>query len=184
MTQRRIWTKEELSEVFRINSDGLLERLFRGLDWRVVDCKANHSKGYCHVRFGGTIIKYHTIVWILAYGAIEDTEAVIDHLNGDKLDNRIENLRLGTSRENSQNRASHRGGKLVGCYFRRDYSKWQALITINDKQINLGLYKTEPEAHQVYLTALELIGQYVDSKQFRALLKYSIGGGYEKNKNI
>jgi len=176
--KRNIYTREELQEVFRINSEGLLERLClqtnqsgKKGEWKVVECKANTTKGYCDVRFQGTMIKYHVILYVLHHGTIEDASAVIDHKNGDKIDNRIENLRLVTNRKNQQNRTAHRNGRLTGCCLDKRWNKWMARIQINGKQINLGYSDTELEANQIYLTACELIGQYVDAKQFRTLLK-------------
>jgi hypothetical protein len=169
--ERKIWTREELETVFRVNDKGELERLFRGLDWRVIDCKCNTTNGYCDVWFKGSMIRYHAIVYILHHGTIEDVDAEIDHSNGNKLDNRIENLRLVSKRENQQNRESHREGRLTGCYLDKRCNKWQAQIVINSKNIGLGLSNTELEAHQIYCKAIELIEEYVDNKQFRNLLK-------------
>jgi len=174
--KRKIWTKEELSEVFRINEKGELERLNgkyspNGVGWSVVECKTNTSKGYCDVGFQGSIIKYHAIIWVLTNGTIEDVNAELDHIDGNRINNRIENLRLVSTRENQQNRAKHRAGRLPGCRFDKRCNKWQARIEINGKLIHLGLYNTEPEAHQIYLKALDLVASYVDNKQFRALVK-------------
>jgi hypothetical protein len=175
MTQRRIWTREELSEVFRINEAGELERLNgkyspNGVGWTVVECVDNH-RGYCVVGVKSSLIRYSAIIWILHYGTIEDTKAVIDHISGDKLDNRIENLRLVTSRENNQNKVKHRNGKLAGCYLDKCNNKWQAQIVTNSKTLFLGRYDTEQEAHAVYCKACNLIEQYIDNTQFRALVK-------------
>jgi hypothetical protein len=167
---RKLWTREELQECFRINEAGELERLIRGLDWRVVECKVNHSDGYCQVQFKDYKIKYHTIIWVLTHGTIVDAEAVIDHIDGNKLNNKIENLRLITNRENGQNRESHRNGRLVGCSLHK-CGKWEAQIKINGKRIHLGYYNTEIEAHAVYLKACKLITQYIDNGQFRQLLR-------------
>lgn len=78
---------------------------------------------------------------------------VIDHINGNPLDNRKKNLRICTHRENMQNKHIHRHGKLYGGYFRKDISKWAAQININKKNIPLGYFKTEYEAHQAYMKA-------------------------------
>jgi hypothetical protein len=136
-----------------------------------VECKANHNNPYCRVWFKDSRVMYHSVIWILTYGTIEDTEAVIDHKNGDKLDNRIENLRLVSNRENTQNSHKHRNGRLTGCYFRKDCNKWTTQISISGKSIRLGYYNSELEAHQIYLKAYNLIDQYIDSKQFKILLK-------------
>jgi len=78
---------------------------------------------------------------------------VVDHINGDKSDNRIKNLRLVTHRENQNNRAPHRTGKLVGAYYRKAYGIWESQISINKKIVFLGCFKTELEAHEAYVKA-------------------------------
>lgn len=61
------------------------------------------------------------------------------------------NLRLTTQRENMNNAYKQRNGKLVGCSLDKRNNKWQAQIKINGKSIYLGLYKTEIEAHKIYI---------------------------------
>jgi len=165
MTQRRFYTREELSEVFRINESGELERLFKRKGWNVVDCKANRNDGYCSVRLKDSKIMYHTIMWILVNGTITDVNAELDHIDGNRINNRIENLRLVTSRENQQNSESHRNGRLVGCCFFKQSNKWRAEIKINGKKICLGYYNTELEAHQIYSEALTMLDKSVEEVQ-------------------
>ncbi len=170
--KRIIYTREELCEVFRINEAGKLERLClqtnqfgKKGEWRVVDCKANRNTGYCHIRHGDSTILYHTIVWILTNGTIEDVNAEIDHIDGNRINNRIENLRLVCKRENQQNRYKHRNGRLVGCRLDKRCNKWLARIKINGKEIHLGYFDTELEAHQIYCEALTMLDKSVEEVQ-------------------
>ena len=78
---------------------------------------------------------------------------MVDHINGNSLDNRRGNLRIVTNRENQQNQVKHRHGKLFGCCYRKRVKKWQALIRIDGSQKSLGCFKTEHEAHQAYMKA-------------------------------
>ena len=78
---------------------------------------------------------------------------MIDHINGDSLDNRKSNLRIVTNRENQQNRKEHRDGKLFGCSYKKREKKWEAQIRVNGSQKSLGYFKTEYEAHQAYMKA-------------------------------
>ena len=165
---RRVFTREELEKVFRLNKAGELERLngkYKEGTWTVVECVANRTDGYCHVQFKGSMILYHTIIWILTNGPIADENTELDHIDGNRINNRIENLRLVCKRENQQNRYKHRAGRLVGCRLNKRWNKWQAQIVINGKQISLGYFNTEAEAHQIYCEALTILDKSVEEIQ-------------------
>lgn len=85
---------------------------------------------------------------------------VVDHINGDGLDNRRTNLRIITVRENGQNRTSHRDGRLVGCYFNKAKGKWQASIKIDGHRKSLGRFETEKDAHKKYREAVASLEAY------------------------
>lgn len=83
---------------------------------------------------------------------------MVDHINGDTLDNRACNLRHVTSRQNSQNRHVPSTSKYPGVNYdsktpRLKTKKWLCRIQINGKTKNLGRYKTEEEAATVYRVA-------------------------------
>lgn len=158
---RRNWSEEELQESFRINEEGELERKFKKKGWAIIVCRSNCRSGYCYVQFNDSKIMYHTIVWILTNGTIEDEFSQIKHKNGNRLDNRIENLRLVAKRADSQSEVAHRDRYLVECYFHRSSNKWRAQIQINKKLINLGCYNAEQEARQAYQTALTMLDKTV-----------------------
>jgi hypothetical protein len=84
---------------------------------------------------------------------------VVDHINGNPLDNRRDNLRLATHRENMQNQCRHRNGKLVGTTYLPWSGKWRARIVIRNKYVSLGCYDTETEAHLRYKAAVESLNQ-------------------------
>jgi hypothetical protein len=107
------------------------------------------SRGYAQVSVLGAMRKYHRICWLLAHGSIDDGLS-IDHIDGNRTDNRLCNLRLGTSRENQQNLRCHRNGNLVGATWSKRNEKWQAKIQINGKDKHLGYFQTELEAHEAY----------------------------------
>lgn len=94
---------------------------------------------------------------ILMHRVISQTpnDMVTDHINGNGLDNRKQNLRVVTQRENLQNRRDHRSGKLVGSSFNIGARRWEAYIRIDGRKQFLGLYDTEMEAHEAYLEACE-----------------------------
>ena len=74
------------------------------------------TKGYGRVLINGKLIYTHRLVWLYFNKSIPK---YIDHVNGIRDDNRIENLRETTIRKNGQNRIEHRNGKLVGCWYNK-----------------------------------------------------------------
>jgi hypothetical protein len=76
-------------------------------------------------------------------------DMVVDHINGDKLDNRRSNLRICTQRENAMNKPSIEHGVS----YRKEYNRWRAYITVNGKQVSLGHYSTREEAIKARLSS-------------------------------
>ena len=164
---------DELSKTFRIRN-GNLERVdLRRKDkkWEQVKLWANVKAGYCQVHLNSRNVCYHTIVWILSTGETVPEGLQIDHINGNRIDNRFENLRLVTQRENQQNRKVHRDGQLFGSSLDRRSGKYRAAIRINSNVIYLGLYNTEQQAHKAYKIACRHIPDYVDNVSFREMIK-------------
>lgn len=167
---------EELRKTFRIRN-GNLERIdLRRTDgkWKQVKLCANNTDGYCTVQFNNVKVFHHVIIWILSTGKNIPQGLEIDHINGNKLDNRIENLRVVSHRINNQNMKVHRDGKLVGAGFDKRLGKYRALIYIG-KLIHVGCYETEQEAHEAYTIACKHIRNYVDNESFRELIKKEMG---------
>lgn len=111
---------------------------------------------YKQVSIDGRRYLVHHLVWLLHYGKLPSKE--IDHINGNRLDNRVENLREVTRSENNQNRdlannSSNRTSKYLGVSWNSQKSKYRATITINYKQYHLGHFDTEEEAHGAYILA-------------------------------
>jgi hypothetical protein len=84
--------------------------------------------------------KAHRIIWAIYYG--EDPISQIDHINGDRADNRIENLRIASAAENSKNRARRNDNKsgVTGVTWDKGTNKWRACIRVNHKTQYLGVF--------------------------------------------
>lgn len=111
-----------------------------------------NAEGYRTVRIDGRSYLAHRVVWLLQTGDWPQHD--IDHINGDRADNRWGNLRDVSRAINNRNRvvASSRNstgllGVTVGRY------GFYADIGIDGKQVHLGHFKTAEEAHQAYLSA-------------------------------
>mgnify|MGYP003436841256 FL=1 len=108
-----------------------------------------------NVKYGGKpkIFKAHRLAWLLTYKYFP--EAHLDHINGDKLDNRICNLREVTVKQNMQNlRKANRNNKLgvLGVSYDK-YRKYVAAIGINGKVKVVGRFDTLEEASNAYILA-------------------------------
>ncbi len=82
---------------------------------------------------------------------------VIDHINDNKLDNRVENLQIVTNRFNSHKTQGKYSSQYKGVYWRKDTKKWRARILINGKNKSLGFFINEYQAHLAYQNALKNI---------------------------
>lgn len=80
-------------------------------------------------------------------------KSVIDHINGDKDDNRLENLRLTSNRINTTLGKKNKWG-LTGVVFRKDTNKWYSKMTVNKSEVYLGLFNTPADAHAAYARAI------------------------------
>ena len=88
---------------------------------------------------------------------------VVDHINHNKLDNRISNLRICTSQQNNMNtsKRSDNSSGVTGVYWDKQNNKWIASIQVNGKQIHLGYFKTKEGAVEARRQAeIEYFGEY------------------------
>jgi hypothetical protein len=114
------------------------------------------KRGYIHLHIHPYIYKGHRLAWLFEYG--KWPEYGIDHINGNKTDNRIENLRDIPQRHNNCNTPAHREGKLPGYMLvtLADGTKvYRARIITGKKTKYLGNFYTEKEANLAYLKARE-----------------------------
>lgn len=162
MTKPKTIKFEEMNKVFELKDGeiwrkGYVDKLDHMRNDKVVKKTNNRTFGYSGVNYNGWQMMYHRLLWVLFTKQDLLSVQQIDHINGNPRDNRIENLRLVTPRQNQQNRKEHRKGHLAGCTFRPANGKWQARIEINRKRHSLGMFATKEEAHDAYLQAVKKI---------------------------
>lgn len=81
----------------------------------------------------------------------------IDHINGNGLDNRKENLRVVTKRQNQQNWHIRKTSKYPGVGWHKGKGRWQAQIRIKGKKTHLGYFTDELEAATTYSVACAVL---------------------------
>lgn len=147
---------EKLKQTFRINENLELERKNKASGkWHIVKNKPNSHKGYCQVAFNGTMCFYHRIIWCLYYGEDVKRGEIIDHKDGDRTNNKIENLRVCDINQNSYNRKRPCNNKvgLKGVHWNKEKRKYVAKINERGKSHFLGYYLLAQEAHDAYCEA-------------------------------
>jgi hypothetical protein len=163
MAARELPSQAELRQILRYEPEtGRLFWLPRGPEWfthladpekksRIWNGRnagreaftASDHKGYLQ----GQVLKYHTmahrVIWAMHFG---DWPEAVDHINGDGLDNRIENLRSVTHRENCRNAAipvTNSSG-VMGVRFHKGV--WEANIRVDGRQLTIGCFGSLAEA--------------------------------------
>ena len=98
---------------------------------------------------GNKVMKLHRFIMNCPSGMY------VDHINCNTLDNRRSNLRICTNAENGRNRRknSNSTSGYKGVYWKKQYSKWTALICVNGKSIFLGYFDTPEKAYEAYVAA-------------------------------
>ena len=114
------------------------------------------GKGYIHVKIKAKAFKAHRLVFLYHHGYLPEC---VDHIDGDKTNNKIENLRAATKEENchnqkirSTNKSGYKGVKWV-----EHCKKWQVEVCKNYKQLRFGMYEDLELAGLVAIEATELI---------------------------
>lgn len=118
-----------------------------------------NPRGYRAVFVRGKLYLAHRVVWALHHG--EFPLAALDHINGDKLDNRIENLRPCSVAQNQFNRGRTKNNKSGFKGVSRHGKRWVATISANGHFRRLGSFDTREAAHAAYTAAaLRLHGEF------------------------
>lgn len=159
----------ELHRLFEVR-DGLLIRKTAqgGVKPGTIAGSVTQRGGHISVSIGNTRYLAHRLIWALC--TEEDPgEYQIDHINGVRTDNRIENLRKVTHQQNGMNRCrAQRNSQsgIVGVHPHKATGKWEATITHNGKSIFLGLHETKEAALAVRIAKeRKLFGEHAPNRE-------------------
>ena len=117
------------------------------------------SNGYRHVGIKGSsevrMYSAHRLVWCWHAGKWPMDQ--IDHIDGNRLNNEITNLREATNAENQHNRGkkSNNTSGFMGVSWNKNDGRWWAKITIDRRQIHIGRFDCPKEAHAAYCRAAD-----------------------------
>lgn len=112
------------------------------------------GRGYRIIRIDGAYQKAHRVVWLYVHGSWPELE--IDHINGDRDDNRIANLRQATVSENQQNRAKAQSNSAtgrIGVSFLSRERRWVAQLCVGGRRVLYKTFRSEDQATEAYIAA-------------------------------
>jgi len=140
-------TQALLKELFIYNPDtGLFIRRkqVRGPNGRIGNIAGHKDKsnGYVKIGVNGKSYKAHRLVWLYMYGKFPSNQ--LDHINHNRSDNRLSNLREVSMAENLKNKKFYSCSKhgFNGVIFQPTRNTWYARISVNGKLIHIGRYRT------------------------------------------
>ena len=111
--------------------------------------------GHRLIHVFGRRIAAHRLAWFVSYGKWPSHE--IDHINGERDDNRLVNLREATHAENLQNqrraKSDNKSTGILGAYKSNKRGRWESKIQINGKLKYLGTFESPDAAHEAYVRA-------------------------------
>ena len=145
-------TADRLRELFRYDPEtGTFTRLVA----RSSNAKAGAIIRGCKTPFGYLVINInnktwmaHRLAWLYVYGEFPPKGMDIDHINHERSDNRLVNLRLATRSQNHANKVkdARNTSGITGVSWYKAYQCWNAQLHVNRKRINLGYFDTLEDA--------------------------------------
>lgn len=139
----------ESGKLFWLNRSGsivpdLRERNSWNARYAGKEVGAVNGKGYLTLEILRSSQKAHRVAWAIYYG--EWPNGLIDHINGDRTDNRILNLRVVTIGESAKNRGLQKNNPSGYSGICPRGSNWRVTLGVNGKRINIGTFDNLQEA--------------------------------------
>ena len=127
------WRKRPLTHFPDVRAANRWNTMFAGKEAGSIGCG-----GYKRVMLGNRQFMQHRLIWQMKHGDLGDKQ--IDHIDGNKTNNKIENLRLVCGQENNRNQKLHKNSSSVFGVYKRKSNNWQARIKIDGKLVTLGIF--------------------------------------------
>jgi HNH endonuclease/AP2 domain len=148
-TIKTLPSQEELHRLFEYRKGNLYRKIKPRNSAKIGD-KAGYlnAKGYIILTLNNFKYYMHRIIWCYHFGLILN-QLQIDHIDGNKANNMIENLRLATNSQNGSNKKrAHCNSKsnILGVSWSKARNKWKAQIKKNNKDFHLGYFLNQEDA--------------------------------------
>jgi hypothetical protein len=157
-------TQSELKEVLSYDKETGLFTWIKKLGVRTIIgdvISAINNSGYIHVQINKKKYLGHRLVWLYEFG--EFPIEFIDHVDGNRANNRLSNLREASNSQNMMNRKVNTNSKLKtkGVCFHKKLNKFQVACQKNGKRIFLGTFDNLVDAKNAYISfAMKAHGEF------------------------
>ncbi len=155
--------QKEVFRLFNYKNGLLIRRVFvDGGGAKGVAVGSLAGKGYLSVYIDGHPFRVHRLIFLYHYGYLPK---MVDHIDGDKLNNKIENLRGCTNSENLMNAKLSKSNTsgIKGVSLNKKIGKWCASIRVNYKRLHIGSYDDINDAAEaVRIKRIELHGEFAN----------------------
>lgn len=155
-----IWKKIKGHETYEVSNLGRVKSLKYGKERILKPVINNHGYAFVNLYSGSGKVK--TIHRLVAAAFLGESELQVNHKDGEKLNNALDNLEYVSNRDNvahfHKSKSDGYTSRFIGVSWHKGKKKWQARISIKGKVKHLGRFKTEEDAHKAYLDALKRYG--------------------------
>ena len=142
MIPKELPTIDEIRKHLAVDEHGILYR-----NGKKVNIKP-HRDGYLYISVKGETYPAHRIAYSLQIGRSLEANEIIDHINGEKQDNSVDNLRIVSHSINMKNQKMRNTNKsgCTGVYWIKAISKWRAKIIVDYNDVHLGYFDKMDDA--------------------------------------
>jgi hypothetical protein len=149
----------QVSNIGRVRRYVKSKKLYK-LNILTIDNRGYYHKGLCKNGSKKIFSVHQLVAKAFLNHKPNGMNLVIDHINDNKLDNRVENLQIVTQRFNARKTQGNYSSNYKGVYWNKNQKKWHSQIRINGEKKYLGRFENEYDAHLAYEKALkELVNQ-------------------------
>ena len=153
MAREQDFTPDVLKRLFHYERGALLWKTKLNKRIRLMSVAGSmDGHGYVQIMINGKRYKAHRLIYIMFYGY---APKVLDHINGIRDDNRIDNLRPASLNDNARNakKPERNTSGFKNVYWYKRHSKWQVAITVDNKPLHIGYYDDINEANTAAIAA-------------------------------
>jgi hypothetical protein len=130
--------------------------------WKIGEPVGFNDRGYLRIHINKKYHAAHRLAWVMTHGFLSD-EDQIDHIDGNRSNNSISNLRIASHGANCQNVGipRHNTSGIKGVHWAASNKKWRAQIKLHGKRYFLGDFNSKEEAAKAYEAAsLQMHGEF------------------------